>query len=77
MGSASFNSGCEVRRTRQCSIGQNSPLNQEDLKVGRYLEADDVGCDENPNALEEISQSVNERCSDRQAALLPLRLAGR
>lgn len=43
----------------------------------KYLEADDVGSYENPDALEEVSQSVNERCSDSQAALLPLWLAGR
>lgn len=78
MGSASFNSGCEVRRTHQQCIGQESLLKAGGVKQGGgYLEADDVGGDENADALEEISQSVNERRSDGQAALLAPRLAGR
>lgn len=37
-----------------------------------YLEADDVGRYEHPDALDQISQSVDEGRSDSQAALLPL-----
>lgn len=77
MGSASFNSGCEVRRTHHDFNHQNSSLKHEDLNGSQYLETDDVGSYENPDALEEIPQRVNERRPDSQAALLPLRLAGR
>lgn len=41
-----------------------------------YLEADNVSSYEHADALEEVSQSVDEGSSDSQAAMLPLMLPG-
>lgn len=75
MGSANFNSGCEVRIIQHYFSFQKS--SSDNSVESRYLETDDVGSYEHPDALEEISQSVNERCPDNEAALLPLQLPGR
>lgn len=43
-----------------------------ELVVKKYLEPDYIRSYEDPDALEEISESVDEGCSDGQAAVGPL-----
>lgn len=49
---------------------------EDSCQKAGYLEANDVSSYEHADALEEVSQSVDEGSSDSQAAMLPLMLPG-